>query len=42
MFCAFKLGHVDIFVPLNKSGYNFLFGQTNLDILETHVFKNLL
>lgn len=42
MLRAFKLWHVDIFVPLNKSGSNFPFGQTNLDVLETHVLKNIL
>lgn len=42
MLSAFKLRPVDIFVPLNKSGYDFLFGQTNFDILETHVFKDIL
>lgn len=42
MFCAFKLWRAAIFVPLKKSGHNFHFGQSNFDISETHVFKDIL
>lgn len=42
ILCALELWYVVIFVSLNKSGYGFLFGQTNFDRLETHVFKDIL